>query len=305
MTEKKKLLLLINPHAGKSAVRNKLLGIVDRFVKGGYEVSVYITQRSGELPDVVAKQAANFNMVVCSGGDGTLNETVNGLMRCETPPALGYIPAGTTNDFAASFSLPRNMEAAAEVAMEGQLVYFDVGKFNNSYFAYVAAFGAFTDVPYVTPQETKNALGKLAYLLEGARRLPTIQAYPIRLEYDGGVIEDDILVGVVSNSRYVAGLPMGERNDASMCDGLMEVILVKKPGNALELTPLINTFLMGEMESDLVYTFKTQSLHLHSEVPISWTLDGEYGGQRTDVIIENQKEALGIMAPAEASKTRR
>lgn len=300
MNDKQKLLLLINPHAGKSAVRGKLLDIIDRFVKGGYEVTVYITQRSGELPALVEKQAHNYDLVVCSGGDGTLNETVNGLMHCENPPKLGYIPAGTTNDFAASFRLPRGMNAAADVVMEGDVVYFDVGKFNNSYFAYVAAFGAFTDVPYATPQETKNALGKLAYLLEGMRRLPSIQSYPIRLEYDGGVIEDDILVGVISNSRYVAGLPMGERNDASMSDGLMEVILVKKPGNALELTPLINTFLVGEMESNLVYTFKTKDLRITSDVPISWTLDGEYGGQRTEVIIENQMKALGIIAPADA-----
>ena len=300
MTEKRKLLLLINPHAGKSAVRSKLLAIIDRFVRGGYEVTVYVTQRSGELPDVVAKQAAGYSLVVCSGGDGTLNETVNGLMRLPAPPRLGFIPAGTTNDFAASFALPRNMADAADVVMEGQLVHFDVGKFNDTYFAYVAAFGAFTDVPYATPQESKNALGKMAYLLEGVRRLPEIRSYPIRLEHDGGVIEDDILVGVVSNSRYVAGLPMGVRNDASMSDGLMEVILVKKPGNALELTPLINTFLMGEMSSDLVYSFKTSALTIHSEARIPWTLDGEYGGLRSDVVIENQRQALGLMTPAPA-----
>ena len=302
MIEKRKLLLLINPHAGKSAVKNKLLGITDRFVKGGYEVTTYITQRSGELPDIVAREAAQYDMVVCSGGDGTLNETVNGLMHVPNPPMLGYIPAGTTNDVAASFSLPSNMQAAADVAMEGQPVYFDVGKFEESYFAYVAAFGAFTDVPYVTSQDTKNALGKLAYLLEGARRLPTIQSYPVRMEYDDGVIEDDILVGVVSNSRYVAGLPMGERNDASMSDGLMEVILVKKPGNALELTPLINTFLVGEMNSDLVYSFKTSRLTVKTKARIPWTLDGEYGGLRSDVLIVNQKQALGLMAPADPTR---
>jgi len=305
MTEKRRLLLLVNPRAGKSAVRSKLLDIIDRFVKGGFDVTVYVTQRSGELPDVVAKQAQNYSLVVCSGGDGTLNETVNGLMRCDNPPMLGYIPAGTTNDFAASFSLPRNMIAAAEVVMEGRPVYFDVGKFNNSCFAYVAAFGAFTDVPYATSQETKNALGKLAYLLEGARRLPAIKSYHIHLEHDSGIIEDDILVGVISNSRYVAGLPMGERNDASMSDGLMEVILVKKPGNALELTPLINTFLMGEMESDLIYTFKTRSLKIHADEPVSWTLDGEYGGLRTDVDIQNQERALALMAPADQEQSKR
>lgn len=305
MTEKRRLLLLVNPRAGKSAVRSKLLDIIDRFVKNGYDVTVYVTQRSGELPDVVAKQAQNYSLVVCSGGDGTLNETVNGLMRCDNPPVLGYIPAGTTNDFAASFSLPRNMVSAAEVVMEGQPTYFDVGRFNNSCFAYVAAFGAFTDVPYATSQETKNALGKLAYLLEGARRLPAIKSYHIHLEHDSGTIEDDILVGVISNSRYVAGLPMGERNDASMSDGLMEVILVKKPGNALELTPLINTFLMGEMESDLIYTFKTRSLKIHADEPVSWTLDGEYGGLRTDVDIQNQERALALMAPADPEQSKR
>lgn len=300
MTQRKKLLLIVNPNAGKSAIKGKLLPIADSFSKNGWLTTVYITQRSGEAPDLIRQLAPDYDMVVCSGGDGTLNETVNGMMHLQNPPVLGYIPAGTTNDFANSFRLPKNMLEAAESVITGTPVPFDVGRFNDKYFTYVAAFGAFTDVTYQTPQEYKNILGKTAYILEAAQKLPTIQSYHIQVEYDGGTLEDDILIGIITNSRYVAGLPIGKMVDASMNDGIMEVLLIRKPANAFDLPPLINNFLLGKIDRARVHVLKTRKLRLTCDQPISWTLDGEYGGTFDRADIENLPCALHIIAPRES-----
>lgn len=303
MILKRKLLLAVNPHAGKAAVRNKLLPIVQRFTQGGYEVTVFTTQRAGQLPEYIRDNAERYDVVVCCGGDGTLNETVNGLMACENPPRMGYIPAGTTNDFATSFGLSKNMAQAAEDVVEGLPTPFDVGRFNEEdFFTYVAAFGAFTDVPYETSQGAKNILGKLAYLLEGAKRIPTLKPYHIRLEHDKGVIEDDILVGIIGSSEYVAGMPMGKMVDASMSDGLLDIILIKNPGNILELQPILNSFLLGEFDENRVYTLKTSKLRITADRPIPWTLDGEYGGTMQQVTVENKKQALSILVPQKTLK---
>lgn len=297
--EPRKLLFLVNAHAGKEAIRSPFLPIMNTFVRAGYEPTVYITQRSGELPDIAASRAGDYDLVVCSGGDGTLNETVNGLLRCPHPPLLGYIPAGTTNDFARSLGLPKNMEKAAEAAVNGAAVDLDVGRFNGDYFSYVAAFGAFTEVSYATPQDIKNLLGKLAYLLEGAQRLSSLHPYSIRVEHDGGVIEDDILVGLVSNSSSVAGLPVGRFMDVSMNDGLLEVTLVRNPPSILDLTRVINHLLASQLDPDMIYSFKTKHLKITCDTPIPWTLDGEYGGDHPIAEISNLPHALRINVPVE------
>ena len=297
MTNQRKLLFLVNAHAGKEAIRSHFLRIVDTFVRAGYEPTVYISQRAGEMPAVAAREAEKYDLVVCSGGDGTLNETVDGLMRLEHPPVLGYIPAGTTNDFATSLGIPKNMEKAARTAVDGLAVHVDVGRLNERHFAYVAAFGAFTDVAYATPQDAKNILGKLAYLVEGAQRLTSLQTYHLHLEYDGGETDGEFLVGLVSNSSYVAGLPVGKLVDASMNDGLMKVNLVRKPPLMIELTRVISRLLTGELDPELVVSVKTRWLRVTSREPIPWTVDGEYGGRYTDAVIENLPRALCINVP--------
>ena len=188
MLRRRKLLFAVNAHAGKAAIRTPFLEILDTFVRSGYEPTVYLSQRAGELPEIVREEAGSYDLVVCSGGDGTLNETVNGLMQLESRPALGYIPAGTTNDFATSLCIPKKMDKAAIAAVSGVPVWVDVGRFGQEYFAYVAAFGAFTDVAYTTPQDMKNSLGRLAYVLACAQRLTSLPSYHIRLEHDGGVV---------------------------------------------------------------------------------------------------------------------
>ena len=300
MHRTRKLLFLITPQAGKAAIRGQLLRIVDTFVRAGWMPTIYTSQRTGELPALVAREAPNYDLVVCSGGDGTLNETLNGLMHLERRPPLGYIPAGTTNDFASSLGIPKIMLKAAQAAVDGVPVSVDVGKFGERFFAYVAAFGAFTDVTYVTPQHIKNSLGRLAYLVEGAQRLSSLKTYPLHLEYDGGETDGEFLVGLISNSSYVAGLPVGRWIDASMSDGLLEVTLVRKPNLMIELTRVASNLLLGELDPELIFSVKTKRLRITSPEPIPWTLDGEYGGSPSEVTIENLYRALTIHLPVES-----
>ena len=297
MSDLRKLLFLVNPHAGKAAIGGKLLPILEIFTQAGYRPTVCLSRQSGELTQVARQEAEGYDLVVCSGGDGTLNETINGLMCLEQPPMLGYIPAGTTNDFANSLGIPKQMEKAAAIAVSGRPVQVDVGRFNHRYFSYVAAFGAFTDVTYATPQEYKNALGRLAYLIEGAQRLGSLKAWKLRLEYDTGCAEGEFLLGLVSNSSYVAGLPVGKVVDVSMSDGLLEVTMVRKPANLTDLSNTARSLLQGELDNELLLSVKTRRLRLVAEEPMPWTLDGEYGGTELRADIENMPRALTINGP--------
>lgn len=300
MEHRRKLLFVVNPHAGKEAIRGQLVRVLDTFVKAGWVPTVYISQRTGELPELVRKWTPDFDLVVCSGGDGTLNETLNGIMPLERRPPLGYIPAGTTNDFATSLGISKTVAKAAATAVAGVPVSLDVGRFGSRYFAYVAAFGAFTDVTYSTPQQYKNTLGKLAYLIEGAQRLSSLKTYPIRLEYDGGQTEGEFLLGLVSNSSYVAGVPVSRWMDTSMSDGLLEVTLVRRPAQMIELTRVASNLLKGELDPELIFTVKTRRLRVLSAEPIPWTLDGEYGGSPCDVDIEVLPRTLTVHLPVES-----
>ncbi len=295
----KKLLFLVNPNAGKGAVGARLLPVLEAFTQADYRVTLCLSRGPGELSRVAKNEAAGYDLVVCAGGDGTLNETLNGLLFLNEPPVLGYIPAGTTNDFATSLGIPHNMERAAQVAAAGREVMVDVGRFNDRYFSYVAAFGAFTDVAYATPQESKNVLGKLAYLIEGAQRLGSLKTYKLRLEYDGGTAEGDFLVGLISNSSWVAGLPVGKVVDISMADGLLEVNLVRKPDKVPDLNRTVRLLVQGELDPELVVSVKTRRLRVISEEPMPWTLDGEYGGTGTVADIENLPRKLAIRVPEE------
>ena len=305
MDRTRKLLFVVNPYAGKAAIRSHLLRIVDIFVRSGWMPTVYTSQRSGELPAFVAREASKYDLVVCSGGDGTLNETLNGLMHLERRPPLGYIPAGTTNDFASSLGISKTMTKAAQGVVDGVPVSVDVGRFNERYFAYVAAFGAFTDVTYATPQQFKNSLGRLAYLVEGAQRLSALKTYPLHLEYDGGETDGEFLVGIVSNSSYVAGLPVGRWIDTSMSDGLLEVSLVRKPNQIIELTRVASSLVKGELDPELIFSVKTRQLRITSPEPIPWTLDGEYGGSPSEVNIENLHRSLTIHLPVESLRPKK
>jgi len=290
----KKLLFLVNPQSGKSEIKTKLFTISDLFIKEGWEVSLHITQKGGEIPQIICARAQEHDMVVACGGDGTLNETVNGILSSGKDLPLGYIPTGTMNDFASSLKLSRNMTQAAKTAVRGEIFRCDIGRFNEQYFAYVAAFGMFTDVAYETAQQVKNTWGRMAYILEGMRRLNNIQSYSAKLIWDEGELEDDYLVGLVTNSAYVAGFPLKDKIDTTLNDGLLEVTLVKRPANIAELQQIINS-LLGQLDNNYIRAFRTSTLSVISEKWMPWTLDGEYGGTTRNVRIETVKQAVGVM----------
>ena len=293
----KSLLFLVNPKAGKAEIKNSILDIIDTFVKKDWKVSVRTTQYSGEIIDVIQAEACNYDMMVCAGGDGTLNEAVGGLLRADCRPALGYIPAGTTNDFAVSLGIPRNAQQAAEVIVNGELFPCDVGLFNERHFVYVAAFGAFTEVSYSTPQQFKNALGRAAYILEGIKHLAEIKSYQMTVEHNGEQIHGEFIFGMVSNSTSVGGFKMNNKANVSMNDGLLEVLLVKKPRNPIELQNAIGALLLNDFNNECLYMFHTSELRIYSNEEISWTLDGEFGGSVTDVTIQNHSRAIEMIVP--------
>ena len=292
----KKLLFIYNPHAGKGLIRNHLASILDTFTRAGYLVTVHPTQRKGDATAITAQLAQDYDLLVCSGGDGTLNETLSGLVDLDRRPAVGYIPAGTTNDFARNLNLPRGMEDAAATAVTGEPRLCDIGRFNGRPFVYVAAFGAFTDVAYATPQEFKNLLGHLAYMLEGAARLPTLHDYFVTLEHDGGTLEGEFLFGMVSNTVSVGGFKSMPADEVKLDDGLFEVMLVRRLRTPADLQALLLALAKPVPgENGPLITFHSSRLRVTCQEPLPWTLDGEYGGDPKEVLIENCPRAVTIV----------
>ncbi len=292
---KKKLLFIFNPCSGKGQIKNKLMNVIDIMVKAGYEVTVHATQDREDAKRKVEEEAANYDLVICSGGDGTLDEAVTGMMQSEKKVPLGYIPAGSTNDFANSLKIPKDIVKAAHVAVEGRKFPVDVGYFNGDSFIYIAAFGLFTDVSYQTSQELKNVLGHAAYILEGAKRLHNIPSYKMRVEYDGNVIEDEFAYGMITNSVSVGGFKKLTGKNVLLDDGLFEVTLIRMPRNPVEWNEILGCLANLKDDSDLIYTFKTDCVKFLPEDVIPWTLDGEFGGEHKNVIVKNVHQALEIM----------
>ena len=295
----KKLLLLINPNAGKGGYKNGLGETLLTFHKAGYAVTVAFTDKRGDAPAIAAREAENYERIVCVGGDGTLSETVSGLMGVPTRPEIGYLPMGTTNDCASTLGIPQNPRQAARTAATGQPIPFDVGRFNaDRYFTYVAAFGAFTEVSYETPQDQKVALGKLAYFVEGVSRLPKLTHRWARVEHDGGVLEDDFILGAVTNSRSVAGIiHLKENASVSLSDGLFEVLLIRTPESVIQLGAIITDILANKFDREYVTLLKSKRVRFTFREPVKWTLDGEDGGSQQEVLCENQHQAVRIVIP--------
>ncbi len=290
----KKLLFVFNPFSGKALIKNHLLEIVDTMVKADYEVTIYPTQSAGDAKEKVQREAAAYDLVVCSGGDGTLDETVTGLMNCGVRVPLGYIPAGSTNDFAVSLGIPKDMEKAALAAVTGTAFPCDIGSFNGDYFVYVAAFGLFTEVSYKTSQEWKNVLGHAAYILEGIKSLQEIPSFHMQVEFNNCCIQDEFIYGMITNSTSVGGFKGMTGADVKLDDGVFEVTLIKKPRNPIELNDIIASLVNLVDDTNMIYSFKTDHVKFTAEKEISWTLDGEYGGDHMEAEIKNIQQAIDI-----------
>lgn len=268
--------------------------IIDIFNKNNYEVLIHATQAPRDAYEQAKYYADKVDLIVCSGGDGTLDEVVTGITEIESDVPIGYIPAGSTNDFANSLFIPKSMTKAAAMIMEEELYHCDIGKFNEKTFAYVAAFGLFTDVSYQTDQDLKNILGHVAYVLEGVKRIFDIKSYHMKVQTEDMTIEDNFMYGMVTNSRSVGGFKKLTGKNVDMDDGLFEVTLITLPKNPLEMQEILSSILMEEDNTDLIYSFKAAKLTLEADEMVPWTLDGEFGGDHERVEIENRHKALNL-----------
>ncbi len=292
---RKKMLFIFNPRSGKGQTKSKLSDIIDIFVKGGYEVIVHPTQGPRDAGNKACEMAEVVDIIVCAGGDGTLDEVVTGIMKSGVRIPLGYIPAGSTNDFANSLGLSKDMIKAAQDIVNGKIFPFDVGEFNKGIFVYIAAFGLFTDVSYQTDQAMKNTLGHLAYLMEGTKRIFDVKSYFMSVEANGQIFEGNYLYGMITNSNSVGGFRNLVGNGVEINDGLFEVTLIKQPKNPLELSEIVSALMTSFDNTNLIDSFKTDRITLRALEEVAWTLDGEFGGNHKDVVIENKKQAMDII----------
>lgn len=291
----KKLLFIYNPKAGKAQIKSKLADILDTFAEAEYEITVVPTRKRDDARLATADRSKKYDLVVCSGGDGTLDEVVTGMMQSGFRTPIGYIPAGSTNDFGGSLGLPKNMVRAAQTIVSGRNFPCDVGSFNTDTFVYIAAFGIFTDVSYETEQEVKNVLGHMAYLLEGMKRLSAIRSFPMKVSYDDQVIEDDFIFGMITNSTSVGGFKNITGKNVKLDDGVFEVTLIRRPKNPIELNNIMISLVNRDIDMGAMYCFRTDRVVLESKEPVAWTLDGENGGNHERVEIRNLHQAIEIM----------
>ena len=287
----KKLMLIVNPMAGRGAYKNGFAEAMQVLANGGYNTTLFFTRGRGDSTRFAAEHAGHFDAVACIGGDGTLSEVLAGLMQIDNPPPVGYFPMGTANDVATTLGLPKNdVLSAAYRLLRGTPHPFDVGGFGDSdYFSYVAAFGAFTEVSYATPQDQKKVLGHLAYVLQGMQQLPKIEPIHARVEYDGGVFDGMVLYGSVTNSTSVAGIVRLPETMVSLGDGVSELVLVRDPGNVAAFAEIVSSVLSERFDSENLLILQTKRAVFHFDRPVAWTRDGEEGGVWSDIEIINHK----------------
>ena len=285
----KKLMLIVNPSAGRGGYRYYFGEAMKTLADGGFRTELFFTGGPEEATEFARAYAAEFDAVACIGGDGTLSEVIGGLMKIPNPPPIGYIPMGTTNDVASTIGLPKNDTiGAARRIVEGTPHPFDVGGFGKDrYFAYIAAFGAFTEVSYATPQDQKRALGHLAYVLQGAQQLGKIEKLPVRVEYDDGVFEGELVYGSMSNSTSVAGIVRLRDEMVSLGDGMSELVLVQDPGTIDAYGEMITAVLTRSFDSRYLKVIQTRHARFIFDRPVAWTRDGEDGGKHRELELCN------------------
>jgi len=296
----KKLMLIVNPNAGKSGYKTALGEALHIFYKAGYLPQVYFTAQSGDATRLCMEHGENYDLVVCLGGDGTLSEVTAGLHKLPNAPELGYIPMGTANDVAASLGLSRNAAECAQTIVTGRAMDMDIGHFNGmSHFAYVAAFGAFTDVSYLTPQQNKQTLGHLAYVLEGMKSLPKLPVTHATVEYDDGVIEGNFLIGGVANTTSLGGIIKLDSRMVSFNDGQFELFLVRSPKSIADLQTAISEAVNKQYDGTQITLLHSRSARFIFPEKVAWTRDGENGGQHKDVSLECIPKAVRIRVSPE------
>ena len=293
-----RVLLMVNPMAGRQKIRNELLYVVDTLTKAGYETIIYTTQGKDATRDLLAEKDSQFDRVICCGGDGTFNEILSATMHWNKRPILGYIPAGTTNDFAAGLKLPSDIREAAVNIVRGTPHTVDAGLFNTSYFSYVASFGAFTETSYSTPQNFKNALGHLAYILEGIKEIPAFTSYTVCVEADGQIYKDSYIFGAVSNARSVGGILKISDSLVDLNDGVFEVMMIKMPKTLMDLSAIVTSLTsLNPLKYDpsMFLFLQTKELKITFEQEIVGSLDGDRVRGGKEARIACIKDAFKIL----------
>ena len=294
----KKALLIVNPKSGKAKMKTYLMSVVEEISDKGYDVTVYPTK----APEDATKKASTlkngeYDRIIVAGGDGTLNEVITGLQKAGIDVSIGYIPAGTLNEWSMGLGISRNIVTAASDAAGDNIIKIDIGRFNEKSFSYTASFGAFTEASYSTPQDVKNVLGQAAYFFEGIKSLGNIKPVHLKYEYDDGSGEGDYLFGAVSNSFSVGGIVKFDDTVVNLNDGMFEVILIKSPTNIIQLQDTIDGILKKDFTRENIEFFHNKKITVTGGDGMSWTLDGEYARGEETVVIENVHSALTLSIP--------
>ncbi len=291
----KRLLMIVNLRAGRSKPRGPLYDAAAAFCGAGYLLTIRHTTAPGDARRIAQSEGGNYDAVVAVGGDGTLNEVISGLHTLSAPPPVGYLPRGSTNDFAASLNISQDPLKAAEAILRGRTRKLDIGHFGDRVFVYVASFGAFTRVSYTASQDVKNALGHLGYLVEGIKDLDTLRPYQVRVTADGENLDGSYLFGAVANSTSIAGMMKLDGSKVVLDDGHFELLLIPHPKNAAALQGLIRALLNQQYDSGGLIFRHVSSIHLETEETLPWSLDGEYAPSRAAVDITNRHQALTML----------
>ena len=291
----KRLLLILNPISGKMVGKRYLADVLEQFCRADYIPTVLVTTRQGEACDMARTHGGGVDLVVCVGGDGTFNEVVTGLLDGGHTTPMGYIPCGSTNDFAAGIGLKKTVPEAAAAIVEGTPHTYDVGMFGDRYVSYVASFGIFTRASYATPQNVKNALGHLAYVLEGMKELSNIHPWPVRIEVDGQIVEGEYLFGAVTNATSLGGVLKMDPAAVDMNDGLLELLLVRMPRTATELSECIRALAEHRYDTDVITFMSGSEFMVTADPAMDWTLDGEWGSGGEIIRIRNRRDAITLL----------
>lgn len=294
----KKALFIVNPNAGKMAIKENLIDVLSKFNAKGFETTVYITQKANDATEYILNHGVGYDLIISCGGDGTLNEILRGIASSNKEYApIACIPAGTVNDFARSLGIPSDIQQAADTVLESVPHDYDFGMFNGSIFSYVAAAGAFTEVSYGTPQYLKNLLGKYAYYFEASKKITDLSdVFSLKIEIDGEeIIEGNFIMVAVSNSKSIGGFLQFDDDQKSMLtDGMFELTLIRRPVTPMDLQKMVHSLNVRRYDNDCIRSIKGHSFKIISEKPLPWTLDGEYAGEfeETTICLYNKRIQL-------------
>lgn len=295
----KKMLFIMNPKAGRTTLKNSLVDVLEVFCNNDYDVRTYLTKSADDAERIVAEEGVGYDVIVCAGGDGTLGNTVAGFMKSGLKVPLGYIPCGSTNDFARSMEIPMTAVEAAEMVVKAEPFSVDIGSLNDKYFVYVAAFGVFSDTSYATPQNMKNILGHAAYVLQGIKSIANIPSYKMKITIDGEIQEGEFIFGMVSNSISVGGFKSITRKGVEFDDGLFEGVLIRTIKTPADLERVVRALLTGDISEKSMVSFRASNVLFEAEDPVAWTCDGEFGGEYKNTSIDIHRRAIDLLVVQE------